>query len=971
MNTILAKLASIVIAPFILIGGLFSPEPIVVPENPAPIIENQSIPVGGGSGTIEKLPQLITSKDEGTTLTSRTASFDFVGAGVSSSNVGNAVTVTISGGGGGGGTDVALDLGDNGSNESSAISEIAITGDTNSIFTEPSADKLLIAVGNDWPKADVSDLVTFADAGGDTTTFVALGTSATGNLSPATDAGLSYNATTNALTATTFIGGLTGNASTATALAVNGANCSASNAPLGVDASGGVESCTDFEEELNNSAGLLAALSDETGTGLAVFGTAPTFTTRITVPEIVASGSAGVDVHNNSATQVALFGAGGGIGTSLFGTTNIGSASADYLQIAGGTGSLTLTGTGSSSNIDITLTPKGSGVVNTNTLTLTGTGTLNGLDAIDGTGETTLESVLDLAGDVSATGLGNTVIGNDKILESMLKAVDTPSDEECLSYESTVGDFEWQACGSGGGTPGGSDTQLQFNDGGSFGGDAGLVYDKTTDALTLAGIFSAPTLTLTGTGTINGLDAIDATTETTLEGAIDIAGDISGTGLTAVTIGADKVLESMLKSVDAASDEECLTYESTVGDFEWQTCGSGGSVAGSDTQIQFNDGGAFGGDAGLTYNKTTDTLTGVISAFTTSMTSPLIVGGSGTTQALTYKTTTGIGATGADHIFQVGNNGATEAMRIFNSGRVGFNDGSTEPTAQVAIIGNSLGTTQTLTSGLVLENTTAATSGNQQISPALRLSGKGWKTNATAASQDVSMVMDVLPVQGTTAPAAQFRLRQSVNGGAFTDVFTIASALPTYNFNNAAGQTRWTITDDRVSNGFTGGATLSRSANSASAPNFSFVGDTDNGMYQSTTNNLDFSTAGTNALNISSTQNATFAGYVSSKVFVSAKSSTPYTVLTTESNAHFTNEGASAKIVFNLPTAAANLKYTFCVQDADGIDVTANTGDTIRRDTSVTATGGTITSTSIGSCITIVAINATEWFATSIVGTWS
>ena len=36
------------------------------------------------------------------------------------------------------------------------------------------------------------------------------------------------------------------------------------------------------------------------------------------------------------------------------------------------------------------------------------------------------------------------------------------------------------------------------------------------------------------------------------------------------------------------------------------TGGGGGTTppAGSDTQIQFNDGGAFGGDAGLTYNKT-------------------------------------------------------------------------------------------------------------------------------------------------------------------------------------------------------------------------------------------------------------------------------------------------------------------------------------------------------------------------------
>lgn len=35
----------------------------------------------------------------------------------------------------------------------------------------------------------------------------------------------------------------------------------------------------------------------------------------------------------------------------------------------------------------------------------------------------------------------------------------------------------------------------------------------------------------------------------------------------------------------------------------------GSAPAGSDTQVQFNDGGVLGGDAGLTYNKTTDSLT--------------------------------------------------------------------------------------------------------------------------------------------------------------------------------------------------------------------------------------------------------------------------------------------------------------------------------------------------------------------------
>jgi len=50
-----------------------------------------------------------------------------------------------------------------------------------------------------------------------------------------------------------------------------------------------------------------------------------------------------------------------------------------------------------------------------------------------------------------------------------------------------TGKLDQVGAGGGGGTPGGSDTQVQFNDGGTFGGDAGLTYNKTTDELTLAG----------------------------------------------------------------------------------------------------------------------------------------------------------------------------------------------------------------------------------------------------------------------------------------------------------------------------------------------------------------------------------------------------------------------------------------------------------------------------------------------------
>ena len=38
----------------------------------------------------------------------------------------------------------------------------------------------------------------------------------------------------------------------------------------------------------------------------------------------------------------------------------------------------------------------------------------------------------------------------------------------------------------GSGSPGGSDTQVQFNDGSSFGGDSGLTFNKTSGLLTVA-----------------------------------------------------------------------------------------------------------------------------------------------------------------------------------------------------------------------------------------------------------------------------------------------------------------------------------------------------------------------------------------------------------------------------------------------------------------------------------------------------
>lgn len=65
--------------------------------------------------------------------------------------------------------------------------------------------------------ATLASTVTVADGAGDTTAFPAFFGSATGSLPALTDAGITANLTANSLTATTFVGALTGNASTATA----------------------------------------------------------------------------------------------------------------------------------------------------------------------------------------------------------------------------------------------------------------------------------------------------------------------------------------------------------------------------------------------------------------------------------------------------------------------------------------------------------------------------------------------------------------------------------------------------------------------------------------------------------------------------------------------------------------------------------------------------------------------------------
>lgn len=77
---------------------------------------------------------------------------------------------------------------------------------------------------------------------------------------------------------------------------------------------------------------------------------------------------------------------------------------------------------------------------------------------------------------------GNLVISNDLVITEL----GTPAGT-FLAVDSN-GSVVGTTTPSGGGSPGGADTQIQFNDGGStFGGDSAFTWNKTTDTLGIAG----------------------------------------------------------------------------------------------------------------------------------------------------------------------------------------------------------------------------------------------------------------------------------------------------------------------------------------------------------------------------------------------------------------------------------------------------------------------------------------------------
>lgn len=140
--------------------------------------------------------------------------------------------------------------------------------------------------------------------------------------------------------------------------------------------------------------------------------------------------------------------------------------------------------------------------------------------------------------------------------------------------------------GGGGGTPSAPDTSVQFNDGGSFGGDASFVWDKIDKVLTLTGEDFAKITA--GYSTVDS----DQPLSLLLTGANAVAMDKSGGNLR--MIGGNATGNEEGGKIRGTSGDGGDTGTGGAVEFE---AGVGGATSGSGGSISLTAGSAQGGDS--------------------------------------------------------------------------------------------------------------------------------------------------------------------------------------------------------------------------------------------------------------------------------------------------------------------------------------------------------------------------------------
>jgi hypothetical protein len=287
----------------------------------------------------------------------------------------------------------------------------------------------------------------------------------------------------------------------------------------------------------------------------------------------------------------------------------------------------------------------------------------------------------------------------------------------------------------GGGTPAGSNTQVQYNASGSFGANAGF----TTDT---SGNVTVNTLTTAATGNtipfIKAGSAVAATNVSVGGRGVEIGGvDTSNGGMNLIVSNTasnansfvDLFLQNDSTVTNSATNYAVVNYNSSV----YSYTGYGTAIAVPNQLAVYSNNGP--------------TLIG--SGFASGYVN-IVVGGMATTNEIARFTTSGFSVPSQTVL------GASTAVG----------------TSPLEVQKSAIGTTVADSNGLTLANTTAATSSVQQNSPSLHFKSQGWATTPVA-SQSTDWILYQTPVSGAANPTANFFIANAVNGGAYTTRLTV------------------------------------------------------------------------------------------------------------------------------------------------------------------------------------------------------
>jgi len=228
--------------------------------------------------------------------------------------------------------------------------------------------------------------------------------------------------------------------------------------------------------------------------------------------------------------------------------------------------------------------------------------------------------------------------------------------------------------GGGGGTPGGANTQIQFNNAGSFGGSSGLTYNLANSTLSVTGNIVAGNIKSdnfyysngvaisfgysntnvaaylpTYTGTVGTGAANFVGTNTTLSGNANVTGNIAGGNLSTsgrLTVSGISNLGAVGNVTITGGSSGYYLQTNGSGGLSWASIPSGNGIANGTSNITIP---AVNGNV-VVYSAGNNTAnitgTGVNVAGTLSATGNLSGGNISTTGALTVLGTTNLGAVG-------------------------------------------------------------------------------------------------------------------------------------------------------------------------------------------------------------------------------------------------------------------------------------------------------------------------------------